>query len=163
MYAIRVDATRHVLSIEVSGRLATAEALRAVSQAFALAEASGIRAAICDARGLGRGPGGMLMVAATIAICYQAGMRIALVGAPEQQRVGERLISFSGIGDGFRFCESMGEAEAWVEPTAQRVGPMATSTELRHADEMLGVGRKSRGAVKGGGRRVASGNQMPAA
>ena len=90
-------------------------------------------------------------------------MRIALVGAPEQQRVGEQLISFSGIGDGFRFCESMGEAEAWVEPTAQRVGPMATSTELRHADELLGVGRKSRDAVKGGGRRVASGNQMPAA
>ncbi len=149
--------------MEVSGRLATTEALRAVSQAFALAEASGIRAAICDARELLRGPGGLLVVAAAVAVRYQRGMRLALVGSEYHQRIGERLINFSGIGIGFRFCESMEEADAWVEPTARRVGPMATSTELRHTEEMLGSAGKARGGAKSGARRVARGNKVPAA
>jgi hypothetical protein len=56
MYSIRVDAESNQLLVALSGRVTTAEALRAVSQAFTLAEAGHILAIRCDTAGLQRGP-----------------------------------------------------------------------------------------------------------
>ena len=137
MYAIRVDASRHILNIELSGRLTTAEALRAVSQAFALAEASSLRGAICDTRELRRGPGGLLLVAAAIAFGTQPGMRIAFLSRAPQEALLERLIRYSGSPTGLQVVETLAEADAYVEPVFRRNGPHFGSTELRHAEELL--------------------------
>ena len=142
MYAIRVDATRHLLNIDLSGRVTTPEALRAVSQAFALAEASALVAVVCDARKVRRGPGGLLAVAATISLRLPPGMRIALLGMPEQERFVERLISYTGSATGLQFMESETEAASYLEPVLRNRSVSIRSTELRHAEELLAPTRK---------------------
>ena len=137
MYAIRVDASRHMLNVELSGRLTTAEGLRAVSQAFALAEASSLRAVVCDARTLRRGPGGLLLIAAALSFRLQPGMRIALLGVAGQQALVERLIRYTGSPTGIQFVESASEAETYIEPVLRGSAPVLSSTELRHAEELL--------------------------
>lgn len=142
MYAIRVDATRHILKIDLSGRVTTPEALRAVSHAFALAEASALTAVVCDIRKVRRGPGGLLPVAATISFRLSPGMRIALLGLPEQEPFVERIISYAGSAPGLQFLESETEAATFVEPILRKKSGSIGSTELRHAEEILAASKR---------------------
>lgn len=137
MYAIRVDSERHVLLITVGARLTTAEALRAASQAFSLADAVGIRAVCCNISALERGPGGSLVVAATIAARFAPPMRIALVGGPWQARSARRLIRFSGIQRGMRFFTETMDAEVWLVPAMTHSRPRLSLTERHHLQEAL--------------------------
>ncbi len=146
MYAIRVDTRRHVLEVEFSGRMVTAEAVRAVAQAAALAEAGGLRAVACDLRGLQRGPAGLLKVAALVALRFQPGMRLALVGGAGQGAFADRFIAFSGMGDAVQLFEDDGDAHAWLEPVLRKAGPRVSSTELRHANEILAAPRRGKRA-----------------
>ncbi|MGE5594497.1 MAG: hypothetical protein ACM3S1_00520, partial [Hyphomicrobiales bacterium] len=100
MYAIRVDDQRKLLRLELSGRVTTDEALRAVSQAYALAEAGAILGVLCDLTPLDRGPAGLLLVAAAVAAGYREGMRLAFVGGEHQARAAERVVRFSGLREG---------------------------------------------------------------
>jgi hypothetical protein len=162
MYAIRVDASRHILNIDLSDRLTTAEALRAVSQAFALADASALPAAICDIRNLRRGPGGLLVVAAAISFRLQPGMRIALVGTAGQEPLVERVIRYTGLTTALQFVESPMEAEAFVEPLLRRGSALLGSTELRHAEELL-VAHQPKSSAQAARPRRASATGLPAA
>lgn len=157
MYAIRVDATRHILTIDLSGRVTTPEALRAVTHAFALAEASALTAVVCDIRKVRRGPGGLLPVAATIALRLSPGMRVALLGLPEQEPFVERIIRYTGSATGLRFLESETEAASYLEPVPRKKSVSMGSTELRHAEELLGS-PKQKGLAEPGPVRVARRN-----
>jgi len=55
MYSIRVEPETNQLLVTLTGRVSTAEALRAASQAFTLAEAGRIAAIACDTTALRRG------------------------------------------------------------------------------------------------------------
>lgn len=157
MYAIRVDATRHILNIDLSGRVTTPEALRAASHAFALAEASALTAVVCDVRNVRRGPGGLLAVAATISLRLPPGMRIALLGMAEQEPFVERLISYTGSATGLQFMESETEAASYLEPVLRNRSVSIGSTELRHAEELLAPMRTARtkpGTVRATQRNV---------
>lgn len=163
MYAIRVDATRHLLQIELSGRLTTDEALRAVSQAAALAEAGGLRAIACDMRMLHRGPARSLGVAAMVALRFQAGMRIAFIGTLQQVRAADRFVAFSGVGPGAQFFESTADGDAWLEPVLRRAGPLAASTERRHATDLLNTAKQPERAGRIAPRSHGTSGRQPAA
>jgi hypothetical protein len=138
MYAIRVDAGQGLLRVEVSGRLVTAEALRAMSQAFTLAEASGLKSAFCDVRELDRGPAGTMVIAASLSVLFQPGTRIAFIARSEQLSFLARLVRFSGIRRGIRSFTSESEALVWLIP-AVRAAREPSSTAGRHAKHVLGV------------------------
>jgi hypothetical protein len=132
MYTLRVDSERQALLISMSGRLTTSETLRAVSQAFTLAEAVGIQAVCCDVTAVEKGPGGSLVIAATIAIRYAAPIRIAFVGSPAQSLAIRRIIRFSGIRGGLRFFGTTIGAEAWLAPVMSLGKQRLSLTEQLH-------------------------------
>jgi hypothetical protein len=143
MYAIRVEAARQVISITLTDRVQTAEALRAVSQLFTLAEASDIKSVLCDVGQVQRGPGGLLVAAAALSARFTPGMRMAVVGRGVQLRIARRFVRFSGVRSGIELFESMPEAEVWLATSARRTRGVS-STERRHAEELLRTGRPSR-------------------
>lgn len=146
MYAIRVDDERKLLRVELSSRVTTDEALRAVSQAYTLAEAGGIRAVLCDLSALRRGPGSLIVVAAALAGGYREGLRVALVGARDRSRMLDRLVRFSGIGPGIDAFATIEDAGAWLRPVLREVRP--TRRSLREEAEAL-LGRQV--VLEGGG------------
>ncbi|MBE7518135.1 MAG: hypothetical protein HS107_02730 [Thermoflexaceae bacterium] len=142
MYAIRVDTAHGLLQIELSGRLVTSEALRAMSQAFAIAEAGSLNTAICDVRALHRGPAGSMVVAAALAIRFQKGWKLAFVASESQMRFLGRVIRFSGLREGIRVVSRPEAAEAWLLPSL-RASRRPGSTERRHAEQLLGRPRRA--------------------
>ncbi len=136
MYAIRVDSGQGLLRVEISGKLVTDEALRALSQAFTLAEASDLKAAFCDLRELGRGPAGTMLLAASLAVRFQTGFRIAFVARSEQLPFLARLVRASGIRRGVRSFTVESEGLAWLLAPA-RAARTPSSTVGRHAQHVL--------------------------
>jgi len=140
MYTIRVDTDQGLLRVEVNGHLVTAEALRAMSQAFTLAEASDLKCAICDLRHLERGPAGTMVMAASLAVRFQAGTRIAFIARREQVPSLRRFVRFSGIRRGIRSFAVEAEAMSWLIP-AGRPATRPSGTAGRHEKPMLeGIG-----------------------
>jgi hypothetical protein len=133
MYTIRAQ-HGGLLDTELSGRLTTTEALRAVSQSFALAEADGITRAVFDVRGVERGPGNLLLVAAAFASRYQRGMRVALVSRPEQFGLVQRFARYTGARAGVGAFVTPEAAADWLDSEA--VAPRLSSTELRHLADL---------------------------
>lgn len=133
MYVIRA---RHgnLLEAELSGRLTTPEVLRAVSQAFTLAEADAVTRAVCDVRGVERGPGNLLLVAAALSSRYQEGMRIAIVSLPEQVALAQRFARYSGRRDGLGTFTTLEAATRWLD--SGEAPPRLSSTEQRHLTEL---------------------------
>ncbi|MBI2767481.1 MAG: hypothetical protein HYX53_16420 [Chloroflexi bacterium] len=136
MYSIRVDSVRNLLVVELTGRVTTAEALRAVSQGFTLAEAGSIWAISCDLTAVRRGPGGMLVVAAAVASRLREGMQVALIGG-RQRAFAERLMRFSGAPDALHAFDDAAAAQAWLTPLLRKP-PRISETERRHASTIVG-------------------------
>ncbi len=136
MYSLREDAASRLLLVELSDRLTTDEALRALSQAFMLTDASKIRGVRCDVTRITRGPGGLLMVAAALAARYRPALRIAFLAGAEQLPFVTRLIRSSGLRENLRAFESATEADAWLAAIAEPRRRFS-STERRHVETML--------------------------
>ncbi len=148
MYSIRVEPETNQLLVILTGRVSTAEALRAASQAFTLADAGRISAITCDTTSLRRGPGGLLLVATALAAGYRDGMRIALIGEGTRRRLGERFVRYSRIpAEGIATFENDAEARAWLAPVLRRA-PRLSGTELRHVEALTRAPRR-------GGKRAA--------
>lgn len=137
MYAIRVDSERQALLINLSGRVTTSEAQRAVTQAFALAEAVNLQAVCCDVTALERGPGGSLAVSALIALRYKDPMRIALVGRAYHAGALRRLIRFSGIRGGMKVFHTTMAAEGWLHPAMAPAEQRISLTEKLHLQQSM--------------------------
>lgn len=133
MYVIRADAT-HVLHAGFSGRPTTEEALRALSQAFALAEAGGIMLATCDIREVERAPGNLVVLAAAFAACHVRGMQVAFVSRPEHHTIVRRFTRYTGVRVGLGVFEHPGQAMQWL--TGAAVPALRSSTESRHYSEL---------------------------
>ncbi|MFN8506389.1 MAG: hypothetical protein U0547_02330 [Dehalococcoidia bacterium] len=148
MYSIRVEPETNQLLVTLTGRVTTAEALRAASQAFTLAEAGRIAAIVCDTTALRRGPGGLLLVATALAAGHREGMRLALIGEGTRRRLAERLARYSRIpAEGIAAFESEAEARDWLAPVLRRA-PRLSGTELRHVEALTRAPRR-------GGKRAA--------
>lgn len=137
MYAIRVDSERQALLINLSGRVTTSEAQRAVIQAFALAEAVNLQVVYCDATELERGPGSSLPVSALIALRYQEPMRIAFIGGPYHAAALRRLIRFSGIRGGMKVFRTTMDAEGWLHPLMAHAERRISLTEQLHLQQSM--------------------------
>ncbi len=141
MYTIRADSAQHLLRIEMSGRVTTGEALRALSQSMALADASGIPAVSCDLSEVERGPGGLLMLAAVFSSRYHHPMRVAFVGNPGQARMVQRFMNFTGRAHAMGFFTAAENPERWLAeaPVQRRPAPRLSATARRHARTLLGL------------------------
>lgn len=133
MYTIVVDRGHARIAIEAGGRLTTAEALRAVSQAFALARADDLTRFLCDLRCVERGPGGLAEIAAAIAVHYRPGMRIAFIAAERQAPLVNRLRRFSGSPDGILVTASRQAATRWLHARRPRRSAPATPADPAEA------------------------------
>ena len=122
MYVIRVDHNRTLLKVECSGHITTAEAVRAISQAFALAEAGNIWAMAVDVTAVTIGPDEIDVVGAALAASHRLGTRIAFVTGTGTRTIVDRLRRLSGVPDAAGAFESDAGARAWLE-TALRSGP----------------------------------------
>lgn len=132
MYAIRVD-PRNLLLVTLNGAMSTEEALRAVSQAAALAAAGGIGLILCDLRGLERRPGGLGLIAASVVNAGPAGWRMALVARPDQVAVAARFGRMSARrGEAAVFAGS-DSAIRWLAEVERR---RISETEARHYREL---------------------------
>jgi len=133
MYVIRAPGPGS-LEITFSDRVTTAEGLRAISQAFALADAGSVTSALCDLTGIERGPANYLELAVALATRIRPGMRIAFVASRAQRPFVSRLARFSGIGDGLGLFETRTNAEQWCNGESR--GRQPSSREMRHYREL---------------------------
>ena len=153
MYTIRVDTAAEMLRADASGRIDTEEALRAISQAFALADAGLLARILCDVREVERGPN-LATVSAALATRCRGGLRIALLIRTEQRAIARKLMRLAGSPPGLRVFESAPGASSWLIPgTAGYASP-----EQRHL-EGLAESRES----EAGPRRAPKRRAEPAA
>lgn len=120
MYGIRDDQTTKLLYLQLSGRVHTAEAARAVSQAFALAEAGQRTRLLCDLREVSLGPDEPGVVASLISARSGTVMRFAFVGNADQLRQAAKLARVAGIAGQAGVFSRVADAEAWLLRTASR-------------------------------------------
>ncbi len=138
MYTARVTAEGRLL-IEASERLSTAEALRMISQGFALAEAGALTDLVVDVRQVRRGPGQWLVLGALIASRMEPMMRLAVIAGPQQAGVARRILRYAGLRDRARLVADEREAVRWfAERFRQRreVSPEPGDVALREAEEI---------------------------
>lgn len=131
MYSIRVRPGSATLDIAFSGEVPAAEALRAVSQGFALAEAGSIQRALCDVRSVAAGPDldALPMIAASLVTRLAAGERVAVLCLQEQLSVARRFARFARIGEELAVFTRLVDADEWLAAVPQqRLSP----TALRH-------------------------------
>ena len=143
MFTIRADASQRMLRLDFAGRIVTGEALRALSQAFAMSEASRITAVQCDISEIERGPAGLLKLAAVFSTRWHEPMRVAFVGRPVQAPFVRRFINVSGRSHAMGFFVASELPQDWLlgdlpAPVASRP-PRLSATARRHARELLGI------------------------
>lgn len=114
MYAIRVWADEAVVEVVVSGLVDPEEGLRAVSQAFALAEAGRISRALCDLTGAGRDASSITILGAGLAARLTPPQRVAVVCTEAQLAFCRRLVHRSGFGENLGIFTREGDARAWL-------------------------------------------------
>lgn len=113
VYTARVTAEGRLL-IEASERLSTAEALRMISQGFALADAGGLTEIVADVRQVRRGPGQWLVLGAVVASRMEPMMRLAVIAEPRQAAVVRRILRYSGLRDRAQLVGDEAEALRWL-------------------------------------------------
>lgn len=138
MYSIQDDATTGLIRISLSGRVPTAEAARAVSQAFALAEAGGRQLLLCDLREVTRGPEEPAVLVSLVRAGAAANLRFAFVGNGKQLRMARKVAHEAGIGLQSGVFTRLDDATAWLAGGAQRKHSRMSGTERRHAEHLLG-------------------------
>ena len=148
MYVIRVRPGGEVLEAAFEGRMLTGEALRAVSQGFALAEAGNIARALADVTALEGGPESLMLLAAALGIRISPGQRIAIHCRAEQLPEARRFARFAGANAPLGVFTRADDAEEWLAGRSQQ---RLSHTALRHLGafetDALPVETKHRGVA----------------
>jgi len=121
MYVLRDDAATQTLRIELSGRVSTAEATRAVSQALALAGAGGRTRAVCDLTGVRLGPEELEAVAAVLK-CHASVLRMAFVGRGPQLTAAIRFAELASLERFSGVFTTIADADAWLGDQSRSTG-----------------------------------------
>lgn len=129
MYVIRVRPGGEMLEAVFEGPMPIEEALRAVSQGFALAEAGKIGRALVELSGPDGGPESVLPLAAAFRMRLGPDQRVALLCAAEQLPGARRFARLTGVRDGLGIFTRAEDAEEWL---AGRTEQRLSHTALRH-------------------------------
>lgn len=129
MYVIRVQAEDGILGVAFSGSVAPDEGLRAVSHAFALAEASEIRRCLCDIRDLHHGTGSLVVLGAALGAHSRPGQRVGLVCANNQISYCRRLARLAGFDQRLGTFTREEDAIEWLSSVSSN---RINATAIRH-------------------------------
>ena len=132
MYLIRSLPEPPMILVEMGATVPTEEALRAISQAAALASAGDIYGAVCDIRDVEQAPDALLPVAAALATAITPPRRLALVTTANQLSLMRRLTRVAGITTATAFFEDETQAREWLLRASRQV---ISPTALLHAEE----------------------------
>lgn len=127
MYVIR--ATAGQVEVVFSSRVPLSEALRAVSQASAMAEAGDAQRVLCDLRAIELGPTGTDVLAAALASHDLAGWRLALVCSERQRGPAVRFARRTGVREELGVFTREDDARAWLDAA---VRTSVSTTMRRH-------------------------------
>ncbi len=130
MYAIRVRVDEARVEVTASGPVGPEEALRAVAQAFALAEAGEIARATCDLTGVEGGSSGIIVLGAAFASRFQPTQLLAVICSPRQLALCRRLARLSALRDNVGIFTRESDAVAWL--LAPRGARALSVTARRH-------------------------------
>lgn len=138
MYAIRVRTGEPWVDVVVSEQVAPEEALRAISHAYALAEASQLTRALCDFTALTRPVApSMVVLGAAFAARFAAEQRVAVLCAPAHLSFCRRLARLSGFGENFGLFTREADARNWLEANA--TAAYVPETTRRHLEASTGT------------------------
>ena len=140
MYAIRVHVEEGWLEVTASGLVGPEEALRAVSQAFALAEAGRITRAACDLTAVEGGASAIVVLGAAFASRFQPSQQVAIVCVQRQLALCRRLARLSGFGDNVGLFTREQDATSWLDTSRRPRG--LSSTARRHFSAGKAAGRE---------------------
>ena len=131
MYTIRVRPDGSTLDVTFSGEVPTSEALRAVSQGFALAEAGNIQRAMCDLSEVAAGPDldTFSIIAASFVTRLLPGQRIAVLCSPAQLPMARRFSRFAEVGEELGVFTRLADADDWLRGVPEQ---RLSETALRH-------------------------------
>ena len=132
VYILRDDADTQTLRIQLSGDVTTAEAARAASQAFSLAEAGSRSRVVCDLTGVNRGPDELEAVAALFPN-RRLPFRIAFVGRANQLLVAVRLAEMGRFELSSGAFSNVADADAWLDHSPSEKPAVVSETVRRHA------------------------------
>lgn len=147
MYTIRSLGSPAIIHIEVIDTVTTSEALRAISQAHLLIQATPGAPVVADLRELAVGPADQALVAAALAGACEPGHRIAVVASLPQQRRLERLLATAGVRHLVCLFENPATAMQWAEALITPL-PSLSETELRHLRELAKLEAKPQRAAE---------------
>lgn len=116
MYVIRATPESTVIEARLSGVVDTSEALRAVSQAFALADAGGLARILVDIVEL-TANFDPVVVATSLAIRLESAVRIALICTEEHLPGAREFAKLARGGGNFGVFTRSEDAEAWLVST----------------------------------------------
>lgn len=131
MYQIRVRPGSDALEATFSEELTARESLRAISQAFALANAGAVARALCDIRGVSSGPPveALAPIAASLRARLGTGQRVALLCWPAQLALVRRFARAASGGCEVGVFTRDEDARQWLESAA---GQRLSTTAMRH-------------------------------
>lgn len=130
MYAIRVRAVDGLIEATFSGHLSPEEALRAVAQAFTLAEAGDITLGIGDLTGIGRQSSSIVVLGAAFAAKFKDTQRLAVVCSTEQLAFCRRLARLSSFDGRLGIFTREADATQWLATSVP--SGRISSTAQRH-------------------------------
>ncbi|MEO8539152.1 MAG: hypothetical protein ABI577_05380 [bacterium] len=129
MYGIRARAVDDVLEVRFVGQVAPEEALRAVSQAFALADAGNLTRAVCDFREMSRSSGNVIVIGAAFASNFESRHRVAILCDRRQLSLCRRLSRLAGFDERLGVFTREADAEDWLMASPRT---QLSRTTLRH-------------------------------
>lgn len=133
MYVIRVRPGGTVLEATLSDGVDSAEALRAVSQALALAEAGGITRILADVTGMTDGPDPVVLAAA-LGKRLDAPMRLAVTCTAGQLAHARRVANLAGAGSNLGVFTRGEDAEAWLASNPGKRVPQTNALHFEAAE-----------------------------
>jgi len=146
VYQIRVPVDAPAIEVTLTGCVPAGEALRAISQAGALASAGGLGRALCDLRGVQQGPerDAFPVIEAALRDALQPGRRAALLCRDEQLGLLRRLVR--GAGGEIGVFTRVDDARSWL---AGRPVQRLSGAARRHLEAAPAPGRGDEAQIRG--------------
>jgi hypothetical protein len=136
MYVIRVRSGNGPdrIEAEFSGQMSTAEAMRAVSQGFALAHAGGLTSILADVRSIESGPDALEIIAVAMSLHMTPNFRCALLCQSSQVKLARRFARGTRLGRQLAIFTSETSADGWLDVVPEQRLGLTEQLHVRRVD-----------------------------